>query len=147
MLTSSLVDYGLGLALGSKPDDSTEGKAGHTDHRRRRRLLGLIPGLAVLLRMIAVFTLACAFWVFFRADNMSDAWMIWRKIITEIHIVDGYRELLLEYRSRGPLIEIVHLVLAFLAIEWFNRHKPHPVDFRGGPGHCGGRPTRPWPGS
>ena len=94
---------------------------------------GLVPGLGVLFRMVAVFTLACAFWVFFRADNMADAWMIWKKIITEIHIGNGYRELLLEYRSRGPLFEIVHLLLVFLAIEWFNRHKPHPIDFPGWP--------------
>ena len=93
----------------------------------------LIPRLSVLLRMILVFSLACAFWVFFRADSLDDAWLIWKKIATEIHLADGWRELILEYQGRGPLFAITHLLGVFLFVEWLNRHKPHPVDFPGWP--------------
>jgi len=93
----------------------------------------LFPRLSVLLRMILVFSLVCAFWVFFRADSLADAWLIWKKIATEIHLADGWRELILEYQGRGPLFGITHLLGAFLFVEWLNRHKPHPVDFPGWP--------------
>ncbi|MEE3180509.1 MAG: MBOAT family O-acyltransferase, partial [Planctomycetota bacterium] len=90
---------------------------------------GLVPGVAALLRMILVFSLVCAFWVLFRAESLGDAWLVWKKIVTEIHILDGYRELILEYQGGGPLFGITHLLGVFLVIEWLNRHKPHPVDF------------------
>ena len=93
----------------------------------------LFPRLSVLLRMILVFSLVCAFWVFFRADSLADAWLIWKKIATEIHLADGWRELILEYQGRGPLFGITHLLGVFLFVEWLNRHKPHPVDFPGWP--------------
>ncbi|MBQ16753.1 MAG: alginate O-acetyltransferase [Planctomycetaceae bacterium] len=93
----------------------------------------LVPAPVVLLRMILVFTLVCAFWVFFRADSLADAWLVWKKIATEIHVAEGYRELVLEYQGRGPLFGITHLLVVFLVIEWLSRHKPHPVDFPGWP--------------
>ena len=98
---------------------------------------GLVPRLAVLLRMILVFSLVCGFWVFFRANSLADAWLIWTTMVTQLHDVQAYRELLLEYQAGGPLFGITHLLVMFLVVEWLGRHKPHPVDFPGWP-----RPVR-----
>jgi hypothetical protein len=87
--------------------------------------------------MILVFSLVCGFWVFFRANSLADAWLIWTTMVTQLHDVQAYRELLLEYQAGGPLFGITHLLVMFLVVEWLGRHKPHPVDFPGWP-----RPVR-----
>jgi len=93
----------------------------------------LVPHLAVLLRMILVFSLVCAFWVFFRANSLADAWLILTVMATQLHDVQAFRELLLEYQAGGPLFEITHLLIVFVVVEWLGRHKAHPLEIPGWP--------------
>lgn len=88
----------------------------------------LIPSDRVAARILGTFTLVCFFWIFFRADSMGDALIVCRKIGTEIFYFAGYRQLTLDYMAGGPLFYAVNLLVAFILIEWVQRHKSYALE-------------------
>ncbi len=85
------------------------------------------PRLTTALRMIGVFALVCAAWVFFRARTLADATAIYRRIFTDPHWIDGLREIgHTLFNQDQHLATTLHLT-AFVVIEWCFRRHEHPL--------------------
>lgn len=81
-----------------------------------------------LLKMALTFGIVCLGWVMFRADTMSDAFLIWKKMLLGVSQISDWSPLWLQYTSRGPLFYTLNLLIAFVAVEWLHRHRPFPLD-------------------
>jgi alginate O-acetyltransferase complex protein AlgI len=87
----------------------------------------LIPSLKTLAQIIFTFTIVCVGWVFFRANTLSDAWLILRKIVTGASYLEGYFFGLQSVQEQ-PLGNYLLVAMAFLVIgEWIQRREPHPL--------------------
>lgn len=80
---------------------------------------GFLPSIQTVLRMIKTFLLVCVAWIFFRAEKVSDAFFILRKIFT-----DFWQPISLEL----PLF-LWPIIAVFLLWEWIHRKKEHGLQF------------------
>lgn len=77
-----------------------------------------LPSFKEFLQMVFTFSLTVLAWVFFRAENISQAF----SIIKEILSISFFNKL--EILPHGLFI----LILVFLLIEWFNRGKQYGLE-------------------
>jgi D-alanyl-lipoteichoic acid acyltransferase DltB (MBOAT superfamily) len=88
----------------------------------------LLPTLQAMIRMLRTFAVVCFIWIFFRAQTISQAMSIYRRIVTGLLNVRAYLSMrsLLAY---SPIENrIVLLVGAFLLWEWIERKRQHPLN-------------------
>lgn len=78
---------------------------------------GLLPGLAPLLQMVVTFLLVCVGWVFFRADNLANAFVHLQGIASASLFS------IPEIRPRNLLISLA----LFTLIEWTQRAHTHAL--------------------
>ncbi|MCH2209866.1 MAG: MBOAT family protein [Fuerstiella sp.] len=88
----------------------------------------LLPSLSGLVRMLLTFCVVCLSWVLFRAETISDALMIWKKMVFSITTLTHWNPLWIEYSSRGPLFYTLNMLLVFVLVEWAHRHHPFPLE-------------------
>jgi D-alanyl-lipoteichoic acid acyltransferase DltB (MBOAT superfamily) len=72
----------------------------------------------------ATFAAICVTWVFFRARTPADAWLILSRIVTNPG--PGARSLFVGTGTVGEKGMIL-LILLLVGIEWFTRHRDHPL--------------------
>ncbi|MFP6665674.1 MAG: MBOAT family protein [Pirellulales bacterium] len=87
----------------------------------------LVPTLGTLSRMLTVFVVVCLFWVFFRANSLADALLIFQKIVADIFNFGAYQAIWQGYILRGPLFHVANVLIVFVLIEWCHRHMPYPL--------------------
>jgi alginate O-acetyltransferase complex protein AlgI len=99
---------------------------------------GHIPSPQVLLKMLLTFSFICLAWVFFRAQTLSDAVLIIKKIFVDALNPAAYRGItsLLHPYADYPLAgkKIILFLSAFVLVEWIQRHRPHPLTLDDWPG-------------
>jgi alginate O-acetyltransferase complex protein AlgI len=99
---------------------------------------GLLPSLQALLKMLLTFSFICLAWVFFRAQTLSDAVLIIKKIFVDALNPAAYRGItaLLYPYADYPLAgkKIILFLSAFVLIEWIQRQRPHPLMLDDWPG-------------
>lgn len=90
---------------------------------------GLLPNRKALVRIIFTFAIVCIGWVFFRANKLSDAWLILSRMVSEALYLEGYF-LGWEHVQDQPLGSYLVLALVIMIIfEWTQRSRPHPLHF------------------
>jgi len=77
------------------------------------------PSIKEFINIIITFGLTLIAWVFFRAENVSEALSYLSVIFSQS----------LFTRSQIFPIDFILIILVFLLIEWFNREKLHPLNF------------------
>lgn len=84
------------------------------------------PAVTVLLRMTYTFTVICIGWVFFRADSMSDAFLILQKMLfAPVH--EWVPDSIAAVFDTPQVKTNLWLLCGFVAIEWVQRRNPHPL--------------------
>ena len=81
----------------------------------------LLPGLKVLLSILATFMLTCLAWVFFRSASIGDAFVYLSEIFKLDFIPNNLYYL-------HPLL--ISQLAFFIALEWWNRNNTHPFEFK-----------------
>lgn len=81
----------------------------------------MAPSMGEFLSMLATFFLTVIAWVFFRAENVSKAFMYLKKMFS-LDLEGGIQYLSIDRYS----IEIIPLILFFISFEWISREKEHP---------------------
>lgn len=88
----------------------------------------VLPSLREAIQILITFSLTLIAWVFFRANSMTDALEILRRIFTSAHHIS-----ILELRSLANSfwITTAHIILLilFVFIEWIQRDKQHALQF------------------
>lgn len=84
---------------------------------KRRRLAGVA----------STFLLVCLLWIPFRAETLSDAWLILRKIGTEAFASEGYVHLWSSLTADSLTLWALGATLAFVAVEWWKRDDEHAL--------------------
>lgn len=84
------------------------------------------PNLKEVLQMFCTFVLTCIAWIFFRSENLEQAFGYLERLF-ELHC-SGIQYLEIERYS----IEIIPLLLCFIALEWTCRKQEHPLSGRFG---------------
>jgi len=82
----------------------------------------LVPPPLVFLKIVLTFTVVCAAWVFFRADSISTAGLILKKIAWAPLHESPHSWLI--WKTWGP----IRLVILLVAIEWLQRRRLHPLE-------------------
>ena len=90
----------------------------------------LIPGPAILLRVLATFLLVNAAWVLFRAGNLTNSIQIYRKIGSGL-VTSAFYETLFQVVAQHA--HVVCLLTAFVAAEWVGRAKWNMLAVRAAP--------------
>jgi hypothetical protein len=83
--------------------------------------------------MITTFGIFCATVLFFRADSIHDAFMIWNRIFADIVSPSAYAGLMDHLLADKVMRATCLLVVAFFAIEWIQRRHAHPLVFAEAP--------------
>jgi hypothetical protein len=78
--------------------------------------------------MLLTFCIVCLGWVMFRAETLSDALLIWKKMAISVVSLTHWNSLWIDYSSRGPLFYTLNMLLAFVIVEWLHRHRPFPLE-------------------
>ena len=77
----------------------------------------LIPSFKDVTQILSTFLLACLAWIFFRADNITEAFSyignIFQNISVDQHMSSGW--------------DVLLLIGLMLMVEWTNRHEDHPL--------------------
>ena len=90
-----------------------------------------LPSLRTLGRMLLTFSIVCVGWIFFRANTISDAWLILQRIATGAFQLDSVYLGLMRAQAE-PAGNLVFLALAVLVgVEWMQRRLPHPLFLTG----------------
>lgn len=87
----------------------------------------LLPSPRVALRILTTFAITCLIWVFFRAERLSQALTVYKRMLTDLINVRAYLHpgLILGY---SPIGNIVFLFLfGFIVMEWIHRRHEHPL--------------------
>ncbi len=84
----------------------------------------LASSIIPLAGSAATFVAICVTWVFFRSRTPADAWSILTRIVTDPGL--GSRSL---FDGTGRFGEsgMILLVLLLVGVEWFTRHRDHPL--------------------
>ncbi len=82
----------------------------------------IIPSPAIVLRMAVTFAVVCGAWVFFRADSISTAGLILKKIALAPIRENPHSWLI--WKTWGP----IRLVVLLVVIEWLQRRRLHPLE-------------------
>lgn len=80
----------------------------------------LLPSLKELVQMTFAFILACIAWVFFRAQNIIEAFNYLKNIVVKLNFEIQF--LFIERYN----IELLLILFIFISIEWFHRIYEHP---------------------
>jgi alginate O-acetyltransferase complex protein AlgI len=92
-----------------------------------------LPRFVTSLRIIRTFILTCALWIFFRAPNVQEAAIIFRKIAADAFDLSTYGSANV-LRGISPIGGKVFLMLGVLVcMEWWQRAHPHPLRLIGWP--------------
>ncbi len=87
-----------------------------------------LPAPMVGLRMAATFAVVCCGWIFFRAQSLSDAWLILKKAAVALPSLDGPAWAWNLCQVESPLGAWLLLLLALLiGLEWSQRRQLHPL--------------------
>ncbi|MEP3837195.1 MAG: MBOAT family protein, partial [Algibacter sp.] len=79
-----------------------------------------LPSLKELVNMMITFILVTLAWVFFRANNIKQAYFYLKKMFSNLSFK-------IEYLSNENYsVEILTVIGVFILIEWFHRHTEHP---------------------
>lgn len=84
---------------------------------------GLFPSFKTLIQMIFTFALVCLAWVFFRASNVHDAFVILKSVFSDSFISIPV------FPKGAKKLFIIFIPLLFV-MEWFFRDRQHGLDFR-----------------
>lgn len=95
---------------------------GHT-----RKSNKLLPSPKVLLNMIFVFLLVCTTWIFFRAQTVTEAAIIYKKLFLEIARFDAYRTLGMLFDHSPIRKRIIFFLALAIGAEWLQREREHPL--------------------
>jgi alginate O-acetyltransferase complex protein AlgI len=88
----------------------------------------LIPRPGTALRMLITFTIVCAAWVFFRADTLGDALLIFQKIGSDAFTASAYQAVVTGVR-KDSFARVTIVVLAiFIVVEWCQRRHICPLE-------------------
>lgn len=82
-----------------------------------------VPGFSTLSRVGGTYLLVCLAWVFFRAESMSDALLIFQRMILQFGSARELADLLATQGWRCGL------VVALLGTEWMGRRHWNPLRF------------------
>jgi D-alanyl-lipoteichoic acid acyltransferase DltB (MBOAT superfamily) len=92
-----------------------------------------VPSLGTLGRMVRTFAIVNVFWVFFRAESVSDAVLILQTIVMDAFRPSAYLPLI-ETVTEDPLRQLSLIVLGlFILTEWLIRDREHPLVLDGWP--------------
>lgn len=87
----------------------------------------ILPSLKVFFQMLLTFTMVVLAWVFFRADNLSHAFIYINEMFLGLFHSEGYTETISlldsEVGYTTPL-----LVVLFIAIEWLGREGQYAIE-------------------
>jgi len=99
-------------------------------HKRRRKVAIVdrgLPSPKTALSILATFAIACLTWVFFRAQTLSQAILILKKIFFDIWNLAAYRAITMP-STAFPIGRKIFIFLAiYIFIEWLQRHREHPL--------------------
>lgn len=87
----------------------------------------LLPRPGTLLRIYGTFAVLCVAWVLFRAATLTDALLIYQRIVEDILRVDAYRELSQLLDADRYQRKTATFLLAFVCWEWLFRRQPHSL--------------------
>ncbi len=86
-----------------------------------------LPRPLVVLRILATFTFVCIAWIFLRAKDFQDSFLILQRITVDFFNLSAYRSLG-EVWAPCPIEKGILLVLfLFILIEWLQRKHQHPL--------------------
>lgn len=88
----------------------------------------LFPHPRVVARILLTFGVVCVGWIFFRATSVQEGLQILRQIAADIVNVDAYAALIDKVDHDRLYKRSALLLCAFVAVEWFQRHKPCPLE-------------------
>lgn len=94
----------------------------------------IIPGLATTARMLLTFAIVCVGWVFFRANTLADAWYILGRIAGDALKPETFFIGLSRLQNQPGGNFILLALVLFLAVEWVQRRRPHPLELPRWPG-------------
>lgn len=80
----------------------------------------LFPSFKELFQMSSTFILACIAWVFFRAENIAEAFDYLKAVVLEFDLDIQYLHI------ERYNIEMLLILFIFITIEWFHRQYEHP---------------------
>lgn len=80
---------------------------------------GFLPSLSELMGMLLTFTMVCIAWVFFRAQNVQEAWGYLGAMFTHFN----------HWSDVSTFGAGLLLLVPFILFEWFNRHNEDGVPF------------------
>lgn len=105
------------------------GKAEGEPKRKKKPDEGLLPSPRQLWQMLTTFAIACLIWVFFRAETLRDSLIIYRRMLADLLKLSAYRSMpgMLYASPIGPRVGL--FLLAFIAVEWAQRRREHPLAF------------------
>ncbi|MCA9176294.1 MAG: MBOAT family protein [Planctomycetales bacterium] len=89
---------------------------------------GLLPSPLALVRMLLTFGCVSLLWVFFRADSLSDSWLIVETMALDAWNPAGLQMLAREYWAGGPIYLAANLVAALVLVEWCRRNVECPLE-------------------
>ena len=81
----------------------------------------------IALKMVLTFTFVCLGWVFFRADNISSAFAIVGKVMSEAWQPQHLGSLMEAISSEKPLKTSLLVLMIFMLVEWTQRHLECPL--------------------
>lgn len=90
----------------------------------------LVSYATIAFRMALTFCLVMIAWIFFRADNITSACLMVRRLISGTLLINPISQL----RSLGVLTPVFYSVIAItllVALEWFQRDKKYALEFDG----------------
>jgi D-alanyl-lipoteichoic acid acyltransferase DltB (MBOAT superfamily) len=80
-----------------------------------------LPSIKEVFQMCVTFGLTLFAWVFFRSENVEKAWLYIKRIFEfSIQLND-------QLKFKRFALELIPLVGILILIEWFSRHKEHPL--------------------
>jgi len=95
------------------------------------------PFLKATIRTSLTFGFICLTWIFFRAETVGKAFLILKKISSDVFSATAYRSLrpLLHPYPGYPLEgkKVAIFMLGFVGIEWLQRRREHPLVLDGWP--------------
>ncbi len=113
-----------GAAVLLSPDRGRNARGRATEAPAGARLL---PGIRQFGQMVFTFALACLFWVFFRAHNLSDAVLIVGRMARDVVSLQHYRLALVSIVADPRRLVIILALVPFLLVEWLGRRHAHPL--------------------
>lgn len=92
----------------------------HTDEICPGRIL---PSLNQFIRILATFSMVCVAWVFFRADNVTEAFAYLSRMAETLFTdLPGFVQFV------DDAVEALVAIVLLLLVEWFQRHREHGLE-------------------